>query len=126
TQTTGGVDQRKIAGRGDNHCTIDGYGLRQAELRVAGARWHIDDQVICAAPIYVLEELPHDAGDDGATPDNGRVVFHQKSERHQADVVHLKGYDLFIFNVGALVDAQEGGHARSVDVDIEETDAEPE
>ena len=48
------VDQRDVLRRGDDHGAGDRHLLRQRQLDVAGARRHVDDQVVEIAPVRVL------------------------------------------------------------------------
>ena len=60
---------RDVLRRGDDHSTTDRYLLRQRQLDIAGARRHIDDQVVEIVPVSSAA-----AADSGPMSPSGRAT----------------------------------------------------
>ena len=62
--------QRDVLRRGDDHRAGHRHLLRERELDVAGARRHVDDQVVEVAPVRLAEQLLERLGHHRAAPDH--------------------------------------------------------
>ncbi len=80
--------------RGANHDgTRDRDRLRKRQRDVAGARWHVDDQVIQFAPRCVTQELLNRTVQHRTTPNHGLVRFQQETHRHDRHCTFGFGWD---------------------------------
>jgi hypothetical protein len=61
---------------------VSGTLLAQRELDVAGARGHVDDQVVQVFPVGLAHQLLQRLAGHGAAPDHGLVFVHQKADGH--------------------------------------------
>ena len=82
-------------------------GLKDAQRHVAGARRHIDEEVV-DIPEDVGPELGDHAADDGAAPDDGIcLMLQQQVHGHQLDAGGGgHGHDGVALRHGAAVDAE--------------------
>ena len=88
------VGQRHLLRRRDDDRADDRHGLAQAERDVAGARRHVDDQVVEIVPGDIAEELLDRAVQHRPAPDDRRIVVGQKPHRDHLDAVLLRRHDL--------------------------------
>ena len=70
--------------------------LHERELRVAGSRRHVDDEVVELAPRDVAQELRDDLHHDRPAPDRRLVALDQEAEADDLDAVRLERNDLFV------------------------------
>ena len=89
----------------------------QTHLDVAGARGHVDEEVVELAPADVLEELLDGPVQDEAPPHDGRVLVGQEPHRHHLEQpgAHrlLEGHDLLALGAAARPACRGGGGPRS-------------
>src|SRR3954452_23568740 len=78
----------------DDDAAGDGDRLAQRERDVAGAWWHVDDQIIDILPSRAAEELLDDPVKHGAAPDYRRIIAREKRHRDQLDPVLARRNDL--------------------------------
>ena len=121
-QPLAGVDQRHVLRRRDDHRAGERDALRQRQLRVAGARRQVDDQVVERAPFDVAEELLERLHHHRPAPDHRRVGLHDEAERHQLHAVLLQRQDA-VADHPRLGDAEHHRHRGAVDVGVEQADA---
>jgi multidrug efflux pump subunit AcrA (membrane-fusion protein) len=65
------VEQRDVLRRGDDHRAGQRHALAQRELDVAGARRHVDEQVVQVAPVGLAQQLLQRLRGHRAAPDHG-------------------------------------------------------
>ena len=100
----------------------------QAHLDVAGARGHVDEEVVDRTPADVLEELLDGPVQDEAAPHDGGVLVGQ--EPHGDDLQkapadgELEGDDLLGLGPQLALHAEQPGHREAPDVGVEEADGE--
>ena len=90
-------------------------------MRVAGTRWHVDDEPVQRTPIDLAQELGDGLVDHRPPPHHRRVLLDQEPQRHDPDAVFLE-------RLNALLDhrrlhALESHHGRqrgAVDVGVEQ------
>ena len=75
----------KILRRRHDHRSREWHILGHRQLRVAGARRHIDDQHVEFAPHDLAQELVKRRDHHGTAPDDRRALFDQKADRHHLD-----------------------------------------
>ena len=81
----------KLLRGGDDHDAGERDGLKDAQRHVAGARRHIDEEVV-DVPENVGPELGDHAADDGAAPDDGvSLVLQQQVHAHHVDACAVAG-----------------------------------
>ena len=104
----------------------------QAHLHVAGARWHVDQQVVEIAPVDVLEEVLDGAVEHEPAPHQRvALVVDQQAHRHDLEAtaphrLDLRG-DLALAGRGALeasLEAEHAGDREAPDVGVEHADRE--
>ena len=78
-----GVGQRDVLRRGHDDGAGHRHALRQRELDVAGARRHVDDQVVELAPVGVAEQLRQRLRDHRPAPDHGLFGVDQEADGHR-------------------------------------------
>ncbi len=100
---------------------VTGTGLREAQLNIAGAGRHVDDEVVELAPQRVVQNLVEGADDHRTAPDHGLVFVDEEADRVHLDAVrgdrmHLVAAD----DLRTLAaDAKHHGLAWAVNVRIE-------
>ncbi|MCY1361370.1 hypothetical protein D9M69_480350 [compost metagenome] len=115
------VEQRDVLRRGDDHRARHRHALAQRELDVAGARRHVDDQVVEVFPVGLAQQLLERLRGHGAAPDHGLVGVDQEADRHHLHAMALLGlHVLAVDALGAPVQAHHHGLARAVDVGVEQ------
>ena len=120
---------------GDDEQIGAGQHAGEAHLHVAGARRHVDEQVVELTPVHVVQELLDGLGEHQPTPHQRGVLAH-----HEPGADHLEqpspdrafvGHDLrFVaalhgHRLEAVVDAQQPRHRETPDVGVEHPDGEP-
>ena len=66
---------------------LTGHALRERQLDVAGARRHVDDQIVELAPARLAEELGERLGDHRSAPRHGLLGVDHEADRHDFDAV---------------------------------------
>ena len=100
-----------------------GHRLAQAERHVAGARRHVDDQVVQLGPAHVAEELRDDAVQHRPAPDHRRLVVGEEAHRHGGEAVLLRRHDLLAVVNELSPDTEHDRHVGPVDVAVDDADA---
>jgi len=120
------IDHGDFLGSGDDKGAIEGDGLDEGQLDVAGAGREVEDEDVELAPGDLLEELLGVAIGERATNDDGGIVTEEKSHRHEFESVGFDGNDAVLgVGVGLLVgDAEHEGNGRAIEVAIEKADLE--
>ncbi len=109
--------------RSDQDCAVDGSGLDQGKLDVAGARREVDDEVVEVPPEDAAEELLHDAVEHRAAPDEGLVARIEEAHGDHFYAVGFDGNDGAVFEgLGLLGGTEHERDVGAVDVGVEETD----
>jgi hypothetical protein len=118
------VDQRDVLWRGDDHGAGHRHLLRQRQLDVAGARRHVDDQVIEIAPVGLAEQLVERLGHHRTAPDHRRLDIDHEADRHRLQAVGLQRlHALAVVRLRLLAgQAQHLRLRRAIDVGIQNTD----
>ena len=98
-------------------------GLHERELRVAGARRHVHEEVVKLSPRHVLQELREDLHHDRAAPDGRLFLLDQEADGHDFDAVGLEGDDLLVHHGGGGIHAQHEGQVGAIDVGVHDADA---
>ena len=70
-ETLARIQEGDVLGRRDDHGAAHRNALRERELDVAGARRHVDDQIVELAPARVAQELSERLGDHRSAPRHG-------------------------------------------------------
>ena len=83
------VGERHLLRRRHDDRAGDRNGLAEAERDVAGARRHVDDQVVEIDPAHFAEELLQRAVQHRPAPDDRRVVAGQEAHRDDLQAVLL-------------------------------------
>ena len=118
------VGQRHLLRRRHDDGADDRHGLAEAERDVAGARRHVDDQVVEILPGDLAEELLDRAVQHRSAPDDRRIVVGQEAHRHDLHAVLLGRDDLLaVGRRAACLQAEHDRHVRPVDVAVENADA---
>ena len=131
-QALAGVQQGDVLRGGDD----DGGGQRRtladAQVDVAGARGHVDHQVVqrLAAffgrltPVGQAQQLVERLAGHRAAPDGGGLVFHQQPDRHHLQPVVDRRRDGLAIGAGRLaLNTQHQRLAGAVDVGVEHAHA---
>ena len=118
------VDHRHLLRRRHHHRAGDRQELRQRELRVAGPRRQVDDQVVELAPVHVLDELLQELVDHRPAPDDGAAALDEEADRDHPHAVVDRRDDLV---AGVDLPGDFGGahHLRdrgAVDVGVHDAD----
>ena len=88
------VGQRHLLRRRDDDRSGDRNRLAQAQRDVAGARRHVDDEVVEIVPAHLAEELLDGAVQHRPAPDDRRVVRRHEPHRDHLEPVLLGRHDL--------------------------------
>ena len=99
--------------------------MRQRQLDVAGARRHVDHQVIQIIPAGVVEQLLQRLADHGAAPDHGLVRVHQITDGHGLHAVAFQRLQAFAVR-GFRALTLQAHHQRlrwAIDVGVQNADA---
>src|SRR5450830_780984 len=101
------VQQRDVLWRGDDDRAGDRHFLRQRQLNVAGARRHIDNQVVQIAPVGLFQQLLQRLGDHRAAPYHRLVRIDQEADRrHLHAVVFQRLHRFAVLGFRTAFDAQ--------------------
>jgi len=111
--------------RGHDDRAGDARRLHQRELRVAGARGHVDEEDIELPPRDVAEELRDDLHHDRPAPDRRLVALDEETERDELHAVRLEGLDLLVLHRWGGIHAHHPRDVRPVDVGVHQADAIP-
>ena len=121
-----GVDEGHFLGGGDDDGAVEGDGLHDGELDVAGAGGEVEDEDIEFAPGDLFEELLGVAVGEGAADDDGGAVAEEEAHGHEFDAVGLDGDDVVVLVCVRLFAgrAEEEGDRGAVEVAVTEADLE--
>ena len=118
-----GVGQGHLLRCRDYNGAGHGQGLHQRQVYIAGARRHIDEEVVELAPVSLGDELLEGVGGHAATPEHGAVGIHHQTDAQQLDAVAFHGH--YLVDAVNLVDidgltlyAEHLGHGGTKDVGI--------
>ena len=101
------------------------HALGERELRIAGARRHVDHQHVEFAPLHVAQHLLERARHHRAAPDHRRVLGHDVADRHGLEPVAFDRLQrLAVDRLGLLLDAEHARHRGAVDVGVEQAGAD--
>ena len=118
------VQQGDVLRRGDDDGAGQRHALAQRERDVAGARRHVDQQVVQIPPVGLVEQLIQGLGGHRPAPDHGLVGFDQEADAHHLHTVVLHRLDgLAVGTLGAAGDTHHHGLAGAVDVGIQDAHA---
>ena len=98
------------------------------ELSVAGARRHVDEQIIEIAPLHLSQKLRERAVHHRAAPDERFIVGNEKAHGHEANAAASDGLNaIALERLGALfLHAEHERDAGAVDVGVEKADLRAE
>ena len=96
--------------------------LGQTDRDVAGARRHVDQQVVELAPVHVGEELLERLVQHRAAPHDGAVLLHEEADRDALHVVRDGRHDHAVDGHRPLLDAQHARDGEAVDVGVDDAD----
>ena len=116
------VEQGHVLRRADDDRPGERQQLRQRERDVAGARRHVDDQIVERAPLGVAQELRDRAVQHRPAPHDRFARRHEKAHAHHAQAVLLHRLQPIVFQIRPLVDAQQMRNARAIDVGVHQAD----
>ncbi len=122
------VQQRKVLRRGHDHRTGHRHLLRQGQLDVAGARRHVDHQVVEVVPGGLGHQLQQRTGDHRATPYHRRVVVGEKRHRHDFHAMRTQRHEPLLvadLRPGPFGDTEHHALAGAIDVGIQDTHPRP-
>ena len=117
------------SGRGDDDQIGARQHARETHLHVAGARWHVDDEVIHLAPRHVAQKLLDGLGEHEPTPHQGGVFVDQESGAHDLefasadlddvgnDLGPIGAFDCLCFE--PIGDAEQARNREAPDVGVE-------
>ena len=109
--------------RADHHGAGQREELAHGERHVARSGREVDDQVVERTPVGLQRQLLERAVGHRAAPDERLVRVHQLAQGHGLDAMHLEGKQHVAARRGARVlEAEDGGDARAVDVAVEQAD----
>ncbi len=97
-------------------------GLRQRQRGVARARRQVDDEVVELAPIDLDHHRLDRLADHRPAIDRRLLAGIDVAERHELQPVGLDGAEAAIDLFRHLFGAGHGGHRRSVDIRVEQSD----
>ena len=108
---------------GHDEGAVERQGLHQGKLRIAGARWHIDQENINFAPLHILDELLNRFHDHRPAPNDRSVVVHQKAHRHDFNAMALERHERFAINFRPTLQAHHEGNGRAINIAVHEPHA---
>ena len=117
------VGERHLLRGGHHNGAGRRHGLAQRQRHIAGAGWHIDDQVVEVLPTHVAAELLDGAVQHGTAPDHRRVFLSQKPHRDNLDAVLFGRTDHLAVHLQLRLQAEHDRHVGPVDVAVEHADA---
>ena len=79
----GGIEQRDLLRRADDHRAGQRQALRQGQRDVAGPGRQVNDQVVERPPVHLVEELLHDPVEHRPPHDDGLFGLEQEAHRHE-------------------------------------------
>jgi hypothetical protein len=124
-ETLAGIEQGDVLRGRDDDRAGQRNPLGEAELGVARAGRHIDDEDVEFAPLHVAQHLLDRADHHRAAPDHWRVLGHEKTHRHDFQAMVLEGNDgLAVGRTRLAVDADHAWDRRAVDIGIHHADSE--
>jgi hypothetical protein len=123
------IDERQILRRGDDHRAIQRHLLRDGQLRVAGARWHVDEQhiqgLIFGRPGHIGEHLCEGGNHHRRAPHHGRALGDQKAHRHDFDAMANRRCRLLAFiELGRCRNPKKSRDRRPVNIGVEHADTQ--
>ena len=119
-----GVDEGDLLRGGDDDGAVEGDGLDNGELDIAGAGGEVEDEVVEVVPGDLAEELLGVAGGDGAADNDGGVVAEKEAHGDELEAVVFDGHDLLgVVLHGVLAGAHHEGDGGAVEVAVAEADA---
>ena len=119
--------KREILRRRDDDRALERHLLRHGELRVAGARRHVDHHDVERAPLDFAQHLRQRRHHHRPAPDHRRFFLDQKADRHHRHAVALDRLEPGAADgLRLLADGEQLRHRRAVDVGIENADLQPE
>ena len=123
-----GVDQRQILRRRNDHRAGERHVLSHGQLRVAGARRHVDDQHVEFAPHDLAQELVQRRDHHRSAPDHRRALVDQEADRHHLDAEAFERNEpLAVRRYARLgIEAEQLGHGRPEQVGVENADGKSE
>ena len=116
------VGHRDFLGRRHQHSALNRHQLRQAQLRIARSRRHIDDQVIKLSPIDVIKKLAYRGMEHRATPDHRAIPRVEETERHDFYPVRQVWHQHLSVNLRLVVNAYHNRYVRAINIRIEQAD----
>ena len=123
-QTFARVEQRDVLRRRDDDRAAHRHPLRQGQLRVAGARRHVDDQVVEIVPARRFQQLHQRLRHHRSAPDHRLLGVDQEADRHDFHAVRDRRDHGSLVGAGRAL-ARQSHHqrlARPVDVGIQQAD----
>ena len=121
----GGPPRHLLGGRlrrGDEHQVGLGQQLAERDRDVAGARRHVDHQVVELAPVDVGEELLERAVEHRAAPHDGAVGVEEEPDRHHLQLVGDRRHDHLVDHHRPAGHAQHARDRVAVDVGVDHAD----
>jgi hypothetical protein len=117
------VRQRYLLRRRHHDRARDRDGLAEGERDVAGARRHVDDEVVEIDPPRLAKELLERAVEHRSPPDDRRVLGRQEAHRHHLQAELLRGQHLLAIGRDLnLRETEHDRHVRPVDVGVDHAD----
>ncbi len=116
--------RRRLRRRHDDHLGAR-QQLAERDRDVSGPGRHVDDEHVELAPVHVREKLLERAMQHRPAPHHRLVVVEEEADRHQLHVVLHRRHDHLVHGDRLLVDAEQVRDRVSVDVGVEDPDAQP-
>ncbi len=116
------IEQRYILGRADDDRAGQRQELRECDCDVAGARRHVDHQVVELAPGGVAEKLRDRPVQHGSSPDDRFMGRHEQPHGKDADPLDDHRLDLAVPHQRPLLRAEEVRDAGTVNVGVHQAD----
>ena len=119
------VRESDVLGRGYDHGAAHRHALRESELDIAGARWHVDDQIVQIAPFRLHQQLIERRGHHGSAPRHRLLLIDEETDRHRLEPMRfqrLESLPVLGFRPPPY-QAQHPRLARAVDVRVQDAHA---
>src|SRR5688572_2287811 len=99
-------------------------------MNIAGARWHIDYQVVQFIPVHICYKLPDRTARHWSAPYHSVLFIYKQTYTHQLDPKFFQGHD-HPFSIHLLHHwpfapySKHDGHTWAINIRIHQTDLSP-
>ena len=116
----GGIRESYRLRRGDHHTAGHRYQLRQRKVSIAGARRHVNHQVVHLLPCHIFQELLHRRMEQCPTPEERFSRRYEEANGHHLKTISTQRHELLVLHHGRSADAKHDVHVRPVNVRIQD------